>query len=104
MRLKKRKKQKGIVERFNLSTTKPVPILDDDLDKKERKGNEDWKDVRAVLIYEEKDVASCSKGRRVILRRRVMAHVGTKEEMSKLLHMAFHDEGVYIAHEVDRGS
>lgn len=97
---KKRKKHKGVEERFNLSVTKPVPVLDDDLDKKERKGNEDWRDVRAVLVYEEKDVAQCSKDRRVILRRRVMAHVGTKEEFTRLLHMVFHDEGVYVAHQV----
>jgi hypothetical protein len=97
---KKRKKQNLVVERFNMNVTRPIPVLDEDLDQKKRKGNEDWRDVRAVLIYEEKDLAECSKGRRMILRRRVMAHVGTKEEFARLLHMLFHDEGVYIAHEV----
>ena len=96
---KKRKKRTGIVERFNLKVTKPVPVIEEDLDKKTG-GNEDWRDVRAVLAYDDKDVAQCSKKRRVMLRRRILAHVGTKEEFKKLLHMFFYDEGIYVAHEV----
>lgn len=59
-----------------------------------------WKDVRALLIFREKDLAQSSKDRREILHRRVIAHVGTHEEWLKLVHMALHEEGVYTAHEV----
>lgn len=62
--------------------------------------DESWKDVRALLIFREEDLAQSSKDRREILRRRVVAHVGTKEEWQRLVHMALHDEGVYVAHEV----
>lgn len=63
-------------------------------------GEEGWKDVRALLIFREQDLAQTSKDRRAILHRRVLAHVGTQEEWLQLVHMAFHDEGVYTAHEV----
>jgi len=59
-----------------------------------------WKDVRAILIFREKDLAQTSKDRREILHRRVVAHVGTHEEWLKLVHLALHEEGVYTAHEV----
>ncbi len=61
---------------------------------------EGWKDVRALLIFREKDLAQTSKDRREILHRRVIAHVGTHEEWLKLVHLALHEEGVYTAHEV----
>jgi hypothetical protein len=59
-----------------------------------------WKDARALLIFREEDVAQVGKNRRQILHRRILAHVGTADEWRKLLHMAFHEEGVYTAHEV----
>jgi hypothetical protein len=59
-----------------------------------------WKDVRALLIFREKDLAATSKNRRAILHRRVLAHVGTHDEWLKLVHMALYDEGVYTAREV----
>ena len=61
---------------------------------------EGWKDVRAILIFREKDLAQTSKGRREILHRRVIAHVGTHQEWLKLVHLALYEEGVYTAHEV----
>lgn len=62
---------------------------------------ENWKDVRALLIFREDDLARTgNKKRREILHRRVIAHVGTKEEWMRLVHMALHEEGVYVAHEV----
>jgi len=61
---------------------------------------EGWKDVRALLIFREKDLAPTSKDRREILHRRIIAHVGTHEEWLKLVHLALHEEGVYTAHEV----
>jgi hypothetical protein len=61
---------------------------------------EGWKDVRALLVFREKDLAQTSKDRREILHRRVIAHVGTHEEWLKLVHLALYEEGVYTAHEV----
>lgn len=96
---KKRTKQKGAQERFNIAVQGPSLVKQAGEDKASR-GESDWRDVRALLIYQEKDVAQCSKGRRQILKRRVLAHVGTQEQWLKLLHLAFHEEGVYIAEEV----
>jgi hypothetical protein len=63
--------------------------------------DESWKDVRALLIFHEQDLARTgNKKRREILHRRVIAHVGTKEEWMRLVHMALYEEGVYVAHEV----
>ena len=59
-----------------------------------------WRDARALLIFREEDLAQTSKTRRQICHRRVVAHVGTKMEWTQLLHMAFHEEGVYTAREV----
>ena len=60
-----------------------------------------WKDVRALLIFREEDLAQTgNKKRRAILHRRVIAHVGTKEEWKRLVHLALYEEGVYVAHEV----
>jgi hypothetical protein len=59
-----------------------------------------WKDVRALIIFRENDLAQTSKHRREILHRRVIAHVGTQDEWLKLVHLALHEEGVYTAHEV----
>jgi len=59
-----------------------------------------WRDIRALLIFTEEDLAQVSKKRREILRRRVVGHVGTKEEWIQLVHMALHEEGVYTAEEV----
>ena len=62
---------------------------------------ESWKDVRALLIFREKDLAGTgNKKRREILHRRVIAHVGTKEEWMRLVHMALYEEEVYVAREV----
>mgnify|MGYP005858743805 CR=1 FL=1 len=87
---KKRTKQKGVQERFNVAVKGPSLIKEVGEDKASR-GESDWRDVRALLIYQEKDVAQCSKGRRQILGRRVLAHVGTQEQWLKLLHLAFHE-------------
>lgn len=62
--------------------------------------DDSWRDVRALLIFDDDDLAQTSKKRRQILRRRVLAHVGTKEEWLRLVHMALHEEGVYTAEEV----
>lgn len=63
--------------------------------------DEGFRDVRALLIFREQDLAKTgNKKRREILHRRVVAHVGTKEEWMRLVHMALHEEGVYVAHEV----
>jgi hypothetical protein len=59
-----------------------------------------WRDVRALLIFREEDLAQVSKTRRQIVHRRIVAHMGTKEEWIQLVNMAFHEEGVYTAHEV----
>jgi hypothetical protein len=96
---KKRTKQKGFVERFNMQNAGPV-LVKDKQKTKASKGESDWRDVRALLIYREADVANCSKDRRQILYRRVLAHVGTQDQWRQLLHLAFHEEGVYRAREV----
>jgi hypothetical protein len=67
---------------------------DDDLD------DESWRDIRGLLIFREADLTQSSPRRREIVKRRVIGHVGTKEEWLQLVHMAFHEEGVYTAHEV----
>jgi hypothetical protein len=95
----KRTKQKGVQERFNVAVKGPSLVKEVGDDKASR-GESDWRDVRALLIYQEKDVAQCSKDRRQILKRRVLAHVGTQEQWLKLMHLAFHEEGVYVAEEV----
>jgi hypothetical protein len=60
-----------------------------------------WRDARALLIFREADRAENSTGkRRYILRRRVVAHIGEKEEWYRLVHLALYEEGVYWAHEV----
>ena len=62
---------------------------------------ESWKDVRALLIFREDDLARTgNKKRREILHRRVIAHVGTKEQWMRLVHLALYEQGVYVAHEV----
>jgi hypothetical protein len=63
-------------------------------------GDGSWRDVRGLLIFREADLAQSSARRREIVKRRVVGHVGTKEEWLRLVHMAFHEEGVYTAHEV----
>jgi len=68
-----------------------VPELEDE---------DSWRDVRALLIFREEDLVQSSRSRREILHRRVVAHVGTKEEWMQLLHMTFYEEGVYTAREV----
>jgi hypothetical protein len=95
----KRTKQKGLQERFNVAVHGPSLVKEVGDDKASR-GDSDWRDVRAVLIYQEKDVAQCSKDRRQILKRRVLAHVGSQDQWLQLLHLAFHEEGVYVAEEV----
>jgi len=59
-----------------------------------------FRNVRALLIFSEADLAGVSKGRHEILRRRVVAHIGTLEEWYQFVHMAFCEEGVYTAEEV----
>ena len=95
----KRSRQNGFVERFNIHNVGPVLVKERKRDKAS-KGDNDWRDVRALLIYREADVADCSKDRRQILHRRVLAHVGTQEQWQQLLHLAFHEEGVYLARQV----
>jgi hypothetical protein len=75
----------------------PAPVMPAEAAFAEADG---WKDVRALLIFREADLAQTSKDRREILHRRVLAHVGSQEEWLQLVHLAFHEEGVYTAHEV----
>ena len=109
---KKRKKRKGVQELFNIDVTGKRRPVEEKLEAKgekakknkkkdkEKDKEEDWRDVRAVLTYRENDLAECSKGRRSLLRKKIGAHVGTKEEFCKLMHLWFHEEGVYSAEEV----
>lgn len=60
----------------------------------------DYRNVRALLIFEEKDRAQVSKGRAEILRRKVIAHIGTLDEWRQFVHMAMVEYGVYTAQEV----
>lgn len=62
--------------------------------------DDSWRDIRGLLIFREADLVQSSPRRREILKRRVIGHVGTKEEWLQLVHMAFHEEGVYTAREV----
>lgn len=59
-----------------------------------------FRNVRALLIFREVDLAGVSKGRHEIKKRRVVAHIGTLEEWYQFVHMAFCEEGVYTAEEV----
>jgi DNA-directed RNA polymerase subunit RPC12/RpoP len=95
----KRTKQQGVRERFNVAVHGPV-LVQQRAQEHAARGEGDFRDVRALLIYQEDDVAAVSKGRRALLRRRVLAHVGTQEQWLQLLHLAFHEEGVYLAREV----
>jgi hypothetical protein len=97
-KLAQQAKRKAIqaAKRYKASSEE-APVMADEATFSEGEG---WKDVRALLIYRENDVAQISKNRRVILHRRVIAHVGTHEEWLQLVHMALHEEGVYTAHEV----
>lgn len=61
---------------------------------------ESWRDARALLIFEQEKLAATSKKRRLILRRRVVAHLGTLEEWHRLVFMALYEEGVFWAREV----
>jgi len=90
IKLAKRKKAK--VEELQALADEMSDLL------REEEGS--WRDIRALLIFTEDDLAQVSKGRREILRRRVLGHVGTKEEWIRLVHMALHEEGVYTAEEV----
>jgi hypothetical protein len=71
---------------------------------KKRKSSEPadpWRDARALLIFEQDDLATNSSGkRRCILRRRVVSHIGTLDEWYQLVFMAFYETGVFWAHEV----
>lgn len=77
-----------------VSTEQTEPTTSDELD------DGSWRDIRGLLIFREADLAQSSSRRREIVKRRVLGHVGTKEEWLRLVHMAFHEEGVYTAHEV----
>jgi hypothetical protein len=90
LKLAKRKKAK--VEELQALADEMSDLL------REEEGS--WRDIRALLIFTEEDLAQVSKKRREILRRRVVGHVGTKEEWVQLVHMALHEEGVYTAEEV----
>ena len=59
-----------------------------------------FRDARAVLIFREEDLVRYEGGRTYLKRRRVVAHIGTLEEWTDLLRMAFLEEGVFWAHEV----
>ncbi len=71
-----------------------VPRSDKDMD------DNGFRNVRALLIFDQADLANVSKGRAEILRRRVVAHIGTLEEWYKFVHMALVEEGAYTAEEV----
>jgi len=59
-----------------------------------------FRNVRALLIFREEDLAGIKQGRHEILKRRVVAHIGTLQEWYKFVHMGFCEEGVYTAEEV----
>lgn len=59
-----------------------------------------FRNVRALIIFRQEDLAGISKGRTEILKRRIVAHIGTLEEWRKLVHLAFVEAGVYVAEEV----
>lgn len=64
-------------------------------------GAEGWRDVRALIIFRDIDMATNHSGkRRSLLNRRVVAHIGSQEEWYRLAHKTFYEEGVYWAHEV----
>ena len=77
---------------------KPGPLAPDKVPKVE--DDSGFRNVRALLIFRASDLAGLSKGRHEILKRRVIAHIGTLEEWYKFVHMAFCEEGVYTAEEV----
>lgn len=79
---------------------KAGPTPPPDLPALEELDEDSWRDVRALLIFREEDLVPTSTKRREVIHRRVVAHVGTKEEWLRLVHMAFHEEGVYTAREV----
>lgn len=69
--------------------------------RKSTRDTESWRDARALIIFDEQDLATHHSGkRRTILHRRVVAHIGSNEEWYQVVHKAFYDEGVYWAHEV----
>lgn len=94
-----KKKSLQAAKRKAKSGTTPAQISSDLQSVLDEEGDS-WRDVRALLIFSEDDLANPSKNRREILRRRVVGHIGTKEEWTRFMHMAFHEEGVYTAHEV----
>ena len=59
-----------------------------------------YRNVRALLIFEATDLAGVSKGRCQILRKRIVAHIGTLEEWRKFVYMALVESGTLTAHEV----
>jgi hypothetical protein len=65
-------------------------------------GQEDsgFRNVRALLIFSEDDLANISKGRHNILKKRIIAHIGTLDDWYKLVHMALVEAGALTAHEV----
>ena len=86
-------------KRQNLGPESP-PKLSEDMQALLAADEDSWRDVRALLIFSESDLATTSNTRRQILHRRVIGHVGTKDEWMRLVHLALHEEGVYTAHEV----
>jgi hypothetical protein len=92
MRLEKAKAAKA-AKRGKPGPNAPTTVPKDDDDS-------GFRNVRALLIFSEADLAGISKGRHEILRRRVVAHIGTLEEWRKFVHMALAEEGVYTAEEV----
>ena len=86
----------------NAKRTKPGPEPTEPVESVKNDGLDDdsWRDIRGLLIFREADLAQSSPRRREILKRRVIGHLGTKEEWLQLVHMAFHEEGVYTAREV----
>lgn len=59
-----------------------------------------FRDARAVLIFRDEDLVRYEGGRTYLTRRRIVAHIGTLEEWTNLLRMAFFEEGVFWASEV----
>jgi hypothetical protein len=59
-----------------------------------------FRNVRALIVFRQEDLAGISKGRSEILRRRIVAHIGTLDEWRKLVHLTFVETGVYVAEEV----
>ena len=95
----KRSKARVWQEPYNLAHHGRLALRDTEADSGER-GEGDWRAVRAVLVFWDRDLAEVSKGRRQLLSRRVGAMVGERQQWVKYLNLIFHQEGVYKANRV----